>query len=89
MIRDIKKEDRDKITEIFAHYQCDRNGNYRPMQCAESVCYCVNDYGFAYSTQDADRLIALKTDIEGIKKLNETCYDKRGMIIIQKGNLYF
>lgn len=84
MIRNIKKEDQDKITEIFAHYQCDRNGNYRPMQCTESVCYCVDDYGFA---QDSNAI--LKTDVEGIKKLNGTCYNNRGMNIIQKENFYF
>ena len=79
-----RKEDQDKITEIFAHYQCDRNGNYRPMQCTESVCYCVDDYGFA---QDSNAI--LKTDVEGIKKLNGTCYNNRGMNIIQKENFYF
>lgn len=84
MIRDIKKEDRDKITEIFAHYKCDKSGNYYPMQCAESVCYCVDDYGFS---QDSDAI--LKTDEEGIKKLNATCYHLRGMRMIQKENFLF
>lgn len=44
IIRDTKEKD--QITSIFAQYQCSSNGNYAKIQCAESVCYCVNSYGY-------------------------------------------
>jgi len=47
LIRELTGKDRDKVTELFSHYKCDKNGNYLPLQCSESACYCVDEeYGY-------------------------------------------
>ncbi|KAI2802501.1 hypothetical protein BLOT_009957 [Blomia tropicalis] len=73
-IRAIKSKYRNKITELFGRYQCDRNGNYLPIQCSDSACYCV-DQLTGYSIQSSnvnDFSSALKTETESIKQL--FCY---------------
>ena len=32
-------------TQNLAKPVCCKNGNYRPMQCKGSVCFCVNEDG--------------------------------------------
>ncbi|XP_027202590.1 uncharacterized protein LOC113796501 [Dermatophagoides pteronyssinus] len=71
LIRDIRK--RDKITELFSKYQCDINGNYLPLQCSNTDCYCVNPItGYAILDERGSMQIALKTDLEQIHHLK--CY---------------
>jgi hypothetical protein len=70
LIRDISGKDRDKVTELFSHYKCDRNGNYLPLQCSESVCYTVDDtYGYQNS------ISILKSDSKKIQNLIENYPD--------------
>jgi hypothetical protein len=64
LIRDISGKHRDKVTELFSDYKCDKNGNYLPLQCSESVCYTVDDtYGYQVSKS------ILKTDKNKILQL--------------------
>jgi hypothetical protein len=52
------------VTELFSDYKCDKNGNYLPLQCSESVCYTVDDtYGYQVSKS------ILKTDKNKILQL--------------------
>ncbi len=52
------------MTELFSHYKCDKNGNYLPLQCSESVCYAVDGtYGYQISES------VLKTDKTKITEL--------------------
>lgn len=69
LIRDLTGKERDKVTDLFSHYKCDKNGNYLPLQCSESVCYCVDPI----TGYQNDKSI-LKTDGNGIKDLK--CFDK-------------
>lgn len=65
LIRQITK--RDKITEIFSKYHCDQNGNYLPLQCSTTECYCVDPItGFAVTDG------SLKTEKKIIKSFK--CY---------------
>ncbi|XP_054163327.1 thyroglobulin-like [Oppia nitens] len=67
LFKDIPDESRDKVTEMFSEYICDKNGNYLPLQCSESFCYCVDrQNGYINST------FLLKTAGEDIRKLD--CY---------------
>ena len=71
LIRDIGK--RDKITELFSKYQCDINGNYLPLQCSNTDCYCVDQItGHAILDEHGSMQIALKTEQEQIHRLS--CY---------------
>lgn len=33
---------RNEKTELFGKYQCDKNGNYLPIQCFNHQCYCID-----------------------------------------------
>lgn len=33
-------------TDLYSRYECDRYGNFLPIQCSPTVCYCVDEYGF-------------------------------------------
>ncbi len=68
MIRDLSTKDQDKVSELFIHYKCAKNGNYLPLQCTDSVCYCVDEYG--YKSSEAK----LKSESEEIKELE--CYKR-------------
>lgn len=35
-----------KVTDVFATYECDVNGNYKKMQCSSAMCHCVDKHGF-------------------------------------------
>lgn len=73
-IRAIKPKYRNKVTELFGRYQCDINGNYLPVQCSDSACYCVDPKtGYARVSADLNVISnALKSEPESIKKL--FCY---------------
>ncbi|CAG2116791.1 unnamed protein product, partial [Medioppia subpectinata] len=67
LIRDIDEEKWDQMTELFAQYRCERNGNYLTLQCTESECYCVDPIDGNLETSSK-----LKTDPKGISELK--CY---------------
>ena len=76
-IREIKPENRNKVTELFSRYQCDTNGNYLPIQCSDSECYCVEpETGYFQQipkSKDSEALSsAIKSDPDQIVKL--FCY---------------
>ena len=82
MIRTIKPKYRNKVTELFGRYQCDNNGNYLPVQCSDTQCYCVNQEtgfaddrtGTAGTTNSKYYFNALRSEPESIKKLY--CYQE-------------
>lgn len=72
-IRAIKPRYRNKVTDLFGRYQCDINGNYLPVQCSDTQCYCVDPItGFSVKPEPNKYTSALKSETEMIKKLS--CY---------------
>lgn len=71
VIRSIKEKHRNKVTDLFGRYQCDKNGNYLPIQCSDTACYCVNPQnGYLVTDESADVLSsALRTEPEKLGKL--------------------
>jgi len=76
-IRAIPESKRNKMTDLFRRYQCNKNGNYLPIQCSDSACYCVDEIT-GYATDNQDSTIVndqqttshvLKSDPEAIKTL--------------------
>ena len=70
-IRAIKPRYRNKVTELFSRYQCDKNGNYLPIQCSDSACYCV-DQETGYLNDKLEPSSALKSEPEQV--INLHCY---------------
>ncbi|CAG2116100.1 unnamed protein product [Medioppia subpectinata] len=66
LIRDIDEEKWDQMTELFAQYRCERNGNYLTLQCTEAECYCVDSI---YGNLADGSSSKLKTDPKGISEL--------------------
>lgn len=71
VIRSIKTRHRNKVTDLFGRYQCDKNGNYLPIQCSDTACYCVSPQnGYLLTDESADVLSsALRTEPEKLGKL--------------------
>lgn len=77
VVRSIEGRYRNKVTDLFGRYQCDKNGNYLPMQCSDTACYCVSaQNGYLLTDEESADVLssALRTEPEKLGRL--FCYQQ-------------